>query len=301
LAPQTLAPTDRATPQLVSVVVPVLDAAETLGAQLDALSQQDHDGDWEVIVADNGSTDGSREVAKSRLKELPNGRLIDASQQGRGPNFARNAGAREAKGDFLAFCDADDIASPGWLSALVEAAKDADVVAGRLDTERLNEPLVVEWNDTLRFDTRHPVLEFLPFVSTANCGIWADAFQDLGGFREEITRAEDKELAWRAQLSGQRLVRASDAVVSYRYRSSVRASARQHFDYGLAYPALYRLYRANGLPRTSLRGALTAWTWLIVFLPRALWSAPARGLWATTAGQRAGQLVGSIRHRVVFL
>ena len=281
--------------------MPVLDAAETLGAQLDALAQQDYDGDWEVIVADNGSTDGSQEVARRGLETLPNGRMIDASSQGRGPNFARNAGANAARGDFLAFCDADDLVSPSWLGALADAAKGADVVAGALEMEQLNDSVVVEWNETLPFDKGHPAFDFLPFVSTANCGIWLDAFRDLRGFRQEITSAEDKELAWRAQLSGQRLVRAADAVVSYRYRSSVRASASQHFRYGLAYPALYRLFRAHGFSRPSLGKALVAWAWLIVCLPSLLWSVRVRGLWATQAGLRFGYILGSIRHRVMFL
>ena len=281
--------------------MPVLDAAATLGAQLDALAGQDYDGDWEVVIADNGSTDGSQEVAKKWAQTRPNVRLIDASSQGRGPNHARNAGANAATGDFLAFCDADDVVSPSWLSALADAARGADVVAGRLDVQELNERMVIEWNETLPFDLPHPAFEFMPFVSTANCGIWVHAFREIDGFREEITTAEDKELAWRAQLGGQRLVRAPDAVVSYRYRSSVRATASQHFRYGLAYPALYRLFREHGFARPSLRQTVAAWAWLIVCLPTLLWSVRARGLWATQAGLRAGYVLGSIRHRVMFL
>ncbi len=281
--------------------MPALDAADTIGAQLEGLAAQDYERDWEVLVADNGSSDGTVDLAQSKLVALPGGRLIDASEEGRGPNFARNAGARVAEGDFLAFCDADDVATPGWLSALVEKARASDVVAGRLETQSLNEPVVVEWNDSLRWDERQPALRFLPIVSTANCGIWAHVFDALGGFREELTRGEDKELAWRAQLNGHRVAKAPDAVIAYRYRTSVRASARQHFGYGLAYPALYRLYRGAGFPRPSLRRALRVWAWLILVLPSALWSNRVRGRWAMMAAQSAGRLLGSIRHRVVFL
>ena len=122
--------------------MPVLDAAATLGAQLDALAGQDYEADWEVVIADNGSTDGSQEVAKKWAQTRPNVRLIDASSQGRGPNHARNAGANAATGDFLAFCDADDVVSASWLSALADAARGADVVAGRLDVQELNERMV---------------------------------------------------------------------------------------------------------------------------------------------------------------
>jgi glycosyltransferase involved in cell wall biosynthesis len=294
--PQTVAPALRPAPSLVSVVVPMLDSAETIGEQLDALAKQDYEGEWELIVADNGSRDGGPELARDRGV-----RVVDASTEGRGPNLARNAGARHANGDFLAFCDSDDVAAPDWLSALVEAGRTGDIVAGRLETRTLNEQAVLDWNENLSWDERHPAHLFLPFVSTSNCGIWTDVFEDLGGFREEIRQAEDKEISWRAQLNGHRLVVAPDAVVSYRYRASARASAWQHFRYGLALPALYRLYRNHGFPRTSVRKAVGVWAWIVVFLPAMLWSNRARGLWATQAGRRAGQLVGSIRHRVVFL
>src|SRR5579884_898457 len=127
------------TPELVSVIVPSYNAGAWLEQQLEAVVSQDYDGPYEVIVADNGSADAA---AAGRLAARFSAlRIIDASHR-RGPGAARNAGVRAARGDFLAFCDADDVESAGWLRALVASAGDADVVGGRLDGERLNPPAV---------------------------------------------------------------------------------------------------------------------------------------------------------------
>ena len=86
----------------LSVIVPVLNAVPTLGQQLEALSRQAYDGTWEVVVADNGSTDGSPELAAAWQDKLPALRVIDASDR-RGAGATRNAAARVARGDVFAF------------------------------------------------------------------------------------------------------------------------------------------------------------------------------------------------------
>ena len=101
---------------MISVVIPVRDGAATIGDQLEALGQQTYQGEWEIVIADNGSTDGTAELAE-RSWSHPRAalRVVDASSRP-GSSFARNRGAIEAAGDFLAFCDADDIVAPGWLT-----------------------------------------------------------------------------------------------------------------------------------------------------------------------------------------
>src|SRR5689334_1914994 len=82
-------------PRKLSVVIPCLNAAATLGVQLEALIGQSWPGGWEVIVADNGSTDGSREIVESYRGRLPDLKLVDASDR-RGQAHARNLGAAAA-------------------------------------------------------------------------------------------------------------------------------------------------------------------------------------------------------------
>jgi glycosyltransferase involved in cell wall biosynthesis len=102
----------------ISVVIACLNEVHTLGEQLDALSRQQWH-DWEVIIADNGSTDGTQELARSFADRL-NITVLDASDEP-GSGYARNEGARAASGDALLFPDADDVVADDWLAHMGQA------------------------------------------------------------------------------------------------------------------------------------------------------------------------------------
>src|ERR1700756_5684791 len=97
----------------LSVIIPCYNVGDNIAAQLEALAGQQWSEPWEVIVADNGSTDNSLQVVRECARRLPELRIIDASGKA-GAAHARNVGARAATGDYLAFCDADDEVAPGW-------------------------------------------------------------------------------------------------------------------------------------------------------------------------------------------
>jgi glycosyltransferase involved in cell wall biosynthesis len=291
----------RPPPRLTSVVMPVRDAAPTVVEQLDALARQDYRGAWELVVADSGSLDGTREIVAGRLRTMRASRLVDAGGPGgNGASRARNRGAAVAHGDLLAFCDADDVVSPGWLSAIARGARHGHIVAGRLDLATLNPPALRSWHDRPAWQRERPIHRFLPFASSANCAMWADVFRAMGGFDEQNPGAEDRDLAWRAQLAGYRLHFADDAVIAYRYRSGLRATARQRYRWGKADVRLFRDFAGAGMLRTALGDALRGWAWTIYSIPTLPWSARQRGRWAVRTAQRLGHVVGSIRERVVF-
>jgi glycosyltransferase involved in cell wall biosynthesis len=279
---------------LVSVIVPSYNAGPFLGAQIVALSRQDYAGDVEVVVADNGSRDGSAR-ASAHSPEGVAVRLIDASRR-RGPGAARNAGARAARGDFLAFCDADDVVSTTWLRQLVGSASGADLVGGRFEGERLNSPSVRSCYDLA--DPAAPHLGFLPSASGANLGIWADVFFALGGFDERSRTGEDVALVWKAQLSGYAYV-ASEALVCKRFPVDLRDAARRFFGYGLGDAWLYRQFRDAGMPRRDRHQTFNLWRALahgFSGLPRE----KRHCVWATALALCFGRLAGSARQRVIF-
>jgi glycosyltransferase involved in cell wall biosynthesis len=286
--------------RFLSVVVPVLNAAATIDAQLDALAAQTYDGGWELVVADNGSTDGSLERARAFASSRPWVRVIEASGL-RSPGHARNEGARAAVGDLVLFCDADDVVSSGWVSAVAEEARAADLVTGPLDLDRLNDSVARAWHGTPPSDRPMRGHGFLPFASGSNCGVWRDVFETLGGFDDERPSGEDVDLSWRAQLAGYRLGFAPDAVVHKRLRSGLRELARQHFCWGRGYAGLFRDYRSRGMPRPSLSRAALAWGGIVLSSPVIATSAQARGWWVRTAAERSGQVSGSLSERVLFL
>ena len=101
--------TSRARPSLVSVIVPLFDSAATVERTLASVSAQTW-ADLEIIVVDDGSTDDGPDLVQAAAAADPRIRLV--RQPNAGVAAARNAGAAQAAGDFLAFVDADDLWAP---------------------------------------------------------------------------------------------------------------------------------------------------------------------------------------------
>ena len=277
---------------MISVIVPVRDGGPWFADQLAALAAQECDEPWEVIVADNGSSDGSVALARRWAEGHPRFHVVDASSR-RGPSAARNAGVKAASGELLAFCDADDVVAPGWVAAWVAALDGADVLAGHLDLWSLNgRPPVPDQAVATR------QLGFLPFALGANLAVRRSAFDAVGGFAEDLTTGEDVDLSWRLQLAGYRFAQAPAAVVAKRERSRAGEVFRQARTYGRCGPMLFRRYRSRGA-RRDLVGALRSWGWLVVALPTLLRPAH-RAAWARAAAVRIGRLEGSLSERVFF-
>jgi glycosyltransferase involved in cell wall biosynthesis len=283
-------------PRFVSVVVPSYDAGPELRDQLAALEGQDYEADFEVIVADNGSSDPRRGAARTWADPRTTVRFIDARAR-RGPGAARNAGVRSARGDFFAFCDADDMVSPEWLRQLIETAADADLVGGRIESARLNSPLACACYDVTDPGAAH--LDFLPTAAGANLGIWADVLAALGGFDERSSAGEDVALVWNAQLRGYQY-RASPAIVHKRLPRRPREAARRFFRYGMGDAWLYRHFADSGMPRRDRAAASQLGISLLngfsTVPPEARWCR-----WRLTFFLTCGRLAGSARNRVFFL
>ena len=278
------------------MVIPMRNAGDTLREQLTALAGQTYQGTWELVIADNGSTDGATTDLVWARPDVPI-RVVDASERP-GSSYARNRGAAEATGDFIVFCDADDVVVPGWLEAMASAARDFDAVTGPQDASVINAPDVQQWRPP-----RVAVLQsggFMPFAPSCNLGVWADVYRRTGGFDEGYPQAHDVEWSWRAQLSGCTLGFAESAVVHYRYRTTIRGVARQAYLSGLDSARLYRDYRSQGMKRPRLLRSMRVWVWLVSRSPY-LASRSQRGIWVRRAGEAWGRARGSARFRVMFL
>lgn len=269
-------------PQLVSVVIPAFNAADHLEDQLAALSLQDYGGRWEVVVADNGSTDSTVAVAQEWADRLPGFRTVDASQL-EGAAFARNVGAAAAQGDLLAFCDADDSVVAVWLSSLVSAAASSDIVCGGFAID-----------DAPRY------FGFMPFASTSSMTVWRDIFENFGGFDVGYQRGEDIDFSWRVQLAGGQLGFAPDARIHRGERPTLRGSIQQAYYYGRWDVVLVRSYQSHGLETTvSARARRRLW-WLATRAPYLLMSRRRRLLWLRLAAHLLGT-ARSVLGESVFL
>lgn len=283
-----------------TVVIPALDAAETIQRQLDALACQRFGGTWEVLVADNGSVDGTPAVVRAFEGPL-DVRVVDASSR-RGASAARNVGAVHARGRVLAFCDADDEVAPNWLGALVEAAESTPLVGGPLDVQTLNPGGAGQARSLHLQPALQRALGFLPYLYSGNMAIVRDVLHRLGGWSERYANGEDVELSWRAQLSGHRLAWVPDAIVRYRLPGDIPTTRRKSFRFGRAETLLFSDFSAQGMPRSNARIAARHWAWLLTRSPLLMHSGWAgHSLWWSRAGYRSGRLVGSLQRRVCYL
>jgi GT2 family glycosyltransferase len=288
----------------VSVIIPARNSVGTLGAQLDALARQTYGGALEVIVVDNGSVDGTGDLVRGRAEDPPRLRLVTADG-GVGASFARNAGARVADGELLAFCDADDVVDPEWLAGLVHTARDHDAVTGPLRyASSLNGAVALRRYgyraDALSTTESRAVNDFMPYASSANLAVWRTVFEDLAGFEETCLAVEDKEFSWRLQLAGYRLGFAPGAVVNYRLRSSLRGMARQQYGYGKSEVGLYPRFGRTGMPRRP--AAIVAKSWVRLALETFMIFDPHRRAKVQRLVPRyAGRVVGSLTLRTPYL
>jgi glycosyltransferase involved in cell wall biosynthesis len=304
---------ERPRPRFVSVVVPAYNAAATLAEQLEALAAQRYDGDWEVVLVDNGSTDGTADLARRYSARFDAFRIVHGGPR-RGHSAPRNAGAKAARGELLAFCDADDVVAPGWLAAMAAAARHYDLVGGWLDVRPLNDDATRSWHSPWPRDRLRSWL--LPYAVSANIAVWADVLHALDGWSADYEAGgEDTELSWRAQLAGYRLGFAPDAVVYYRYRSGIRQMARQAYAIGVNCERILRDFaflrngdhRGNGdstmdQPHDgggASRRALGRAAWLATRLPYLAGSRRHRGQWISVAAEYLGRLSGAVRYRVL--
>jgi GT2 family glycosyltransferase len=284
----------------VSVVIPCLDAADTLGVQLAALAAQEHAGQWEVVVADNGSRDGSRELAASFRGRLPGLRVVDAGDRP-GQAHARNAGAAAARGEALLFLDADDEVAPGWLAAMAAALAEHDFVACRYDNEALNPEWVRDTHLNPQRDgvTVYDYPPYLPHAGGGGLGIRRAVHETVGGFDESMAALEDTDYCWRVQRAGHRLAFAPDAVVRIRHRRDLRSMFRQGWRFGRWNVAIYKRYRPLGMPRLGVLPGVLRWGKLVLNTPALLLSRGGRARWTWMMGWRLGRLQGCLLERVL--
>ncbi|MST31987.1 glycosyltransferase [Acidimicrobiaceae bacterium USS-CC1] len=266
----------------VSVVIALYNGAATIGEQLDALASQTLSG-CEIVVADNGSTDGGPEIVRSHRVGA---RLVDASQR-RGQGYARNAGASAATGSKLLFCDSDDVVDTGWAAALADALDRWDVVGGFLEERTLNEGIEGWRNPSSAIFTARP----LPYGGGGNLGIRRHVFEAISGWPTDLTGSgEDNVLCWRAQLAGYSFGHEPSAIVHYRWRHDLSAHVRQQFVYGRQLPIVQARF-----PQFEPARVTPWWKtlgWLGTHTPL-LFRRRTVGLWLGTAAYRLGMAAGA--------
>lgn len=283
----------------LSVVIPCYNGADTIGGQLDALASQEWSQDWEVIVADNGSNDGTRDVIAGYVGKVPNLRVSDASAR-RGRSFARNTGAQVAVGENLAFCDADDEVGPGWVRAIGEALDAHEFVASRWDTDKLND---AQQQHYVGNPARDGLLSlwyppYLPFASTNGLGIKRYLHERVGGFDEAFVRAQDTEYCVRVQQMGVTLHFVPEALIYYRLRDNFKGVMSQ--GYAWAYYAVL-IYKRYSSPEMRLSGGWwqnVSSLLKLLAVPPVICGPKGKMQWTWQLSWHIGMLAGGLRHGI---
>lgn len=287
----------------ISVIMPTLNGAETIGAQLDALARQNWETDWELVVSDNGSTDRTLSIVGMYEERFPRVLIVDSSTR-RGISHALNCAVASAAGDRVVYCDQDDEVGVGWLEAMARALDRHELVAGRLEHTKLNPA----WAKQVRGDAQSEGLmrwrlgAYLPFAFSCTVGVSRDLHERVGGFDESFTGgAQDMDYCWRLQLQGAELQFVADAVTHYRLRHDLRGLYRQGRTYGESDVILCKKYRPLGLPippRPTL-AALRAWVGLARYLAPPYSQARA-GMFVFALGWRVGLAMTGLRARCLI-
>ncbi|WP_339787979.1 MAG: glycosyltransferase family 2 protein [Imperialibacter sp.] len=176
--------------------------------------------DFELVVVVDGSSDGTAAFLQERMSLLKDLKVIEQVNKGRAG--ARNAGAKMANGDLLIFFDDDLILEPNCMEEHLGHHKSSPESIGGGRPVMVSEPessyfhkyrsdLSSKWEKPL-LEAVGPVNKLQPFFTAANFSIPRLLFEQLGGFNESLTDAEDQEMAIRADQSGVPIYYLSKAV-----------------------------------------------------------------------------------------
>lgn len=282
----------------LSVVIPARNVEATLQAQLDALLTQQWRLPFEILVVDNGSTDGTGALVAAASAADRRVRLVEATERA-GISYARNTGVRQAQSECVAICDGDDLVAPGWVAAMGDALLQHDFATGPLELRRLNPAWVAESRGLRAEDMAPSFFGVLPYAHGCNLGVRRSAWAAVGGFDEDVEGAEDVEFALRLAKIGVRPIFTS-ATVHYRYRTRGLDLYRQGRTYGRCRPLIRRRLGESGLPRPSPIAGWRSWLWLLRRLAL-IRTGQGRAQWLWVLGNRIGQVQGSVKYRTVLL
>jgi GT2 family glycosyltransferase len=289
----------------VSIVVPVRNAMRTLPLCLPALARLDP-APSEIVLVDNGSTDGSLDVLRAFERDHPSCAVRVLEESRPGASAARNAGIRAAKGEVIAFTDSDCSPDRAWLEHLLTPFLDQAVAgaAGRIvgapsrTTVELFSVLYTLQSSgkPARHDHWSPWEGGFP---TANFAARKSMLEKLHGFDEAVCiYGEDYDLCARLYAAGGVIAYVPEAVTAHHHRTTVRGMVRQAFGFGRSHPYLLKRHARSGLwldlPRRSFvlaRFPLPAWLDLasadkkvLAVLALGAWYGPALWLLAPLAG-----------------
>ena len=242
---------------MISVVIPLYNKATSISSTLECVLNQNFT-DWEVVVVDDGSTDDSANIVGS----MDDSRIRLIRQPNAGVSAARNRGAIEAEGEFIAFLDADDEWDKYYLATQYELTQkypDCDVFAMNYEFQDINGKKTSTIINKLPFNDVDGVLSnYFEVASCSHPPLWTSAvmvrksaFQNIEGFPVGIKSGEDlltwARLACRYKIAYCKTPLAVFNVEGYDTKEKPKRIPAEVDIVGQELKKLYKTYDAPGL------------------------------------------------------
>ena len=242
----------------ISVVVAVRNEREYIKECIQSLFNQNY-GNYEVIVVDGMSDDGTYELLKDLQKKY-NFKLL--RNEKKNAAAGRNIGIKEAKGEAIAFIDGDAVASKDWLKNIKKAfEKSGAIGAGGVDllpeeSEYKAKAIGLVMTSPLarggKFNpsTQHAMIEkerFVEHIPTCNLCLKKEIFDKVGMFDESFVKGQDLELNFRIVKAGYKLFYSPFIQVIHYRKQHIRHFARQIYKWAKAKVAIIKKHGMYGI------------------------------------------------------
>ncbi len=228
---------------MISVIIPAFNAAQTIGMCLGSLSKQTLASSlYEIIVVDDGSVDGTVDVAKEA-----GARVIRQSRSW--PAAARNAGVDKANGDIVCFTDADCNPEPDWLEEITAPFEDPSIV-GCKGTYATRQTKIIARFVQLEYEDKYDLLrkqDHIDFIDTYSASYRRDVLIANNGFDQRFPYLEDQELSFRLSARGYKMVFRPEATVYHLHSDTLLAYLRKKFRIGFWKAQVVRRFPERGI------------------------------------------------------
>jgi succinoglycan biosynthesis protein ExoA len=251
------------TRDLVTVLVPARNEERSIDAVLDSIVRQTYRR-LQVVVVDDGSTDRTAEIVRSRISDDPRIELVASRRAG--IPAALNQGLDVARGTWLVRVDAHATIAPSYVSRLVGHLRDGawggvggrkdghgETAAGRAIAAAMGSRFGVG-NSKYHYATEAEEVDHLPFGAYP-----VDVVRRMGGWDERLVANEDYEFDFRLRDSGERLLLDPQIVIAWQCRQSVPELWRQYLRYGRGKADVAVLHPGSLQPRHLAAPLLVAW------------------------------------------
>ncbi|MFQ5706810.1 MAG: glycosyltransferase family 2 protein [bacterium] len=232
----------------ITVVVPIRNEEKHIDQCLESIAQQDYGlENFEVLVVDGLSDDGTRAIVEKYVQAYPNFFLVDNRE--RYVPFAMNLAIRRAKGEIIARMDGHAAMEPDYLTQTVRALRQtgAECVGGQIasiNQTRVGQAIALAMSSTFGVgNSRFRTAGADGYVDSLAFGVYhRDIFSQIGLFDEFMIRCQDDEFNFRLRDFGGKVYLTSKMRCKYYPRSSIKKLWKQYFGYGFFKVRLLQKY-----------------------------------------------------------